>query len=204
MSTSKLAVAAAPLALALGLAACGNNETGGAPDQQNQAANVVQDQTSAAVGAAAAPAGAATTEGFITNAAVGGLYEIEAGRLAMERSKTPQIKALGQTMVTDHTKAADALKPIAAQLNVRMPTILDDRRQGLIDNLRGASDRDFDKVYLDQQDAAHAETVSLLQNYDRMGDQPALKTWATQTLPVVQAHGTVIEALDETDADEGR
>jgi putative membrane protein len=202
MSKSKLITATAPLALALALAACGNNETGGAPDQQNQAANAVQDQTSAAVGAAAAPTAATTTEGFITNAVIGGLYEVEAGRIAMERSKTPQVKSLGQTMVTDHTKAGDALKPIAAQLNVRVPTILDKRHQGLIDNLRGASDQDFDKIYLDQQEAAHAETVSLLQNYDRMGDQPALKTWAIQTLPVIQAHERAIDALDAADVGE--
>lgn len=200
----KLAAAAAPVALAFALSACGNNETGGAADQQNQAANAVQDQTSAAVGLGAAPAGATTTEGFITNAAIGGMYEVEAGRIAAERSKTPAVKAFAEKMVADHTKAADALKPITTQLNVTTPTALDERRRGLLDNLRGATDQDFDRIYLEQQKNAHAETVSLLENYGRMGDQQALKTWAAETLPVVKAHATSLEALDEADVGEHR
>ncbi|KAK0360704.1 hypothetical protein LTR94_026261, partial [Friedmanniomyces endolithicus] len=188
-----LALTATPLALALSLAACGNNETGGAPDQQNQAANAVQDQTSATVGLGAAPAGATTNEGFVSNAAIGGMYEVEAGRIAAERSKTPAVKTFAEKMVSDHTKAADALKPIAAQLNLAVPTALDERRKGLIDNLRGASDQDFDRIYLQQQENAHAETVSLLENYGRMGDQQALKTWASETLPVVRAHEASLE-----------
>ncbi|RZJ97339.1 MAG: carbohydrate ABC transporter substrate-binding protein, partial [Brevundimonas sp.] len=54
MRTKTLTMAAAAVA-ALSLAACGQGESGGAPDQQNQAANTVQDTTAGAVGAVAAP-----------------------------------------------------------------------------------------------------------------------------------------------------
>ncbi|WP_420469858.1 DUF4142 domain-containing protein [Brevundimonas sp. FT23042] len=179
--------------LALALTAC-QQESGGAPDQQNQAVNSAQDMT----------AGAATAASFISNAAVGGLYEVEAGRIAAQRGMDPRVKALGQTMVTDHTRAGDSLKPIAASANLAIPSSLDERRQGLIDNLRGASDADFDRVYLQQQEAAHNETVALLETYGQTGDNDALKAWAAQTLTVVRGHQRMVDALDEADVDTAR
>lgn len=185
---------------ALSLAAC-SQESGGAPDQQNQAANAVQDHAAGVVGTVAAPVGALTAESFVTNAAIGGMYEVEAGRIAAERSTNARVKALGAKMVADHTAAGNELKPIAQAANLALPTALDQRHQGLIDNLRGATDQDFDRVYLQQQEAAHNETAMLLGDYGRVGDNDALKAWAAKTLPVVQAHQHLVDGLDEANAD---
>ena len=59
--------------------------------------------------------------------------------------------------------------PIATAAGLTVPTALDQRHQGLIDNLRGATDQDFDRVYLQQQEAAHNETAALLETYSRVG-----------------------------------
>lgn len=190
-------------ALVLALGAC-QQETGGTADQQNQAVNAAQDHAAGVTGAVAAPVGAMTSATFVTNAAIGAMYEVEAGRIAAQRSTNPRIKAFGEQMVTDHNKAADELKPIAAAGNFTVPTALDQRHQGLIDNLRGATDQDFDRVYLQQQEAAHNETVTLLETYGRMGDHEALKGWATKTLPVVRHHLQMVDQLDEANADAPR
>lgn len=187
-------------ALALTLGAC-QQETGGAPDQQNQAVNAVQDQAAGVTGTLAGPAGAATAAAFVTNAVIGGIYEVEAGRIAAQRSTNPRIKALGETMVADHGKAGDELKALAAAANLTVPTALDQRRQGLIDNLRGASNEDFDHIYLQQQEAAHNETVALLETWGRTGDNEPLKAWAAKALPVVRGHQQMVDQLDETNAD---
>jgi len=129
---------------------------------------------------------------------------VEAGRIAAQRSGNPRIKALGEMMVTDHGKAGDELKPIAAGANLPVPSALDQRHQGLIDNLRGATDQDFDRVYLQQQEAAHNETALLLETYGRMGDNDALKAWAAKTLPVVRRHQEMVDQMDEANADTPR
>ena len=185
---------------ALVLAAC-NPESGGAPDQQNQAANAVQDHAAGVVGTAAGPAGATTDEGFVSNAAIGGMYEVEAGRIAAQRSQSPAVKALGERMVRDHTKANDELKPIATAAGLTPPAALDQRHQGLIDNLRGATDQDFDRVYLQQQEAAHNETNALLTTYASTGGNADLKAWANKTLPTIHAHQAAVDGLDEANAD---
>ena len=198
-----VATVAACSMLAVSVAAC-QGESGGAEDQENQAVNAVQDHAAGVVGAAAGPAGAMTSAMFVTNAAIGGMYEVEAGRIAAERSKNPRVRALGQTMVTDHGKANEELKPIAMAANLTVPTALDERHKGMIDNLRGATDQDFDRVYLQQQEAAHNETGMLLETYGRMGDNEALKGWAGKTLPVVRHHQEMVDQLDEANADAPR
>lgn len=189
--------------LVLALGAC-QQETGGAPDQQNQAVNAAQDHAAGLTGAVAGPAGAATAATFVTNAAIGGMYEVEAGRIAAQRSGNARVKALGEMMVADHGKAGDELKTIAAAANLTVPTALDERHRGLIDNLRGASNEDFDRVYLQQQEAAHNETAALLEAWGRTGDNDALKNWAAKTLPVVRHHQQMVDQLDEADADAPR
>lgn len=201
MKTLSLTTAGAVAALAL--AAC-SPESGGAPDQQNQAANTVQDHTAGVVGSVAGPTAALTPAMFVTNAAIGGMYEVEAGRIAAQRSTNPRIKAFGEKMVADHGKANEELKPIAAAANLTVPTALDQRHQGLIDNLRGATDQDFDRVYLQQQEAAHNETAMMLETYGRTGDHEGLKGWAAKTLPVVHAHARTVDGLDEANADAAR
>lgn len=196
----KQAVLAGACGLALLTAAC-QQETGGAPDQQNQPVNAAQDHAAGVVGAAAGPAGATTDGGFVANATIGGMYEVEAGKIAAQRSSNPAIKRLGEMMVADHTKAGDELKPIATAAGLAVPTALDQRHQGLIDNLRGATDQDFDRVYLQQQEAAHNETASLLETYGRVGGNEALKGWAAKTLPVVRTHQEMVDQADEADAD---
>mgnify|MGYP001420681592 CR=1 FL=1 len=186
---------------ALALAACGDKETGGATDQQNQPVNAVQDHAAGVVGSVAAPVGATTDAGFVTNAAIGGMYEVEAGRIAADRSRNAAIKTLGRKMVTDHTAAGEELKAVASGQNLTVPTALDERRQGMIDNLRGAPDQDFDRVYLQQQEAAHNETAALLGAFNQMDGNAALKAWSAKTLPVITGHQRMIDALDEADAD---
>ncbi|WP_292049228.1 MULTISPECIES: DUF4142 domain-containing protein [unclassified Brevundimonas] len=70
-----------------------------------------------------------------------------------------------------------------------------------MDNLRGATDQDFDRVYLQQQEAAHNETAALLETYSRVGGNDALKGWAAKTLPVVRSHREMVDQADEADAE---
>ena len=145
---------------ALALAACNSQKAEG-PETGlgNGAATTVAEDTAAqAVGAATAPL-ANSVEAFVTNAAISDMYEIEAGKIASEKAKSPAVKEFAAMMIKDHTATSAKLKSTLASANVQvtLPADLDDRRRGLIENLRSASAADFDKVYLDQQTAAHNE-----------------------------------------------
>jgi putative membrane protein len=80
------------------------------------------------------------------------------------------------------------MKPLITAAGKTPATELDQRRKGMIDNLNAASPQDFDKTYMDQQVAAHEETLTLLKGYSENGDDPGLKAAAGKAAPMVQEH----------------
>ena len=156
----------------------------------NPAVAGAEDATAAAVGAAAAPAAAATSSGFITAAATSDMYEIAAARIARQKATDPAVKAFAARMIHDHTASTEALRKAIAPgaVTASLPTGIDERRKGLIDNLQKVAPADFDKTYMDQQVAAHDEAASLFNGYADHGDNDALKAFATKTAPTIQAH----------------
>ncbi|MBV8978075.1 MAG: DUF4142 domain-containing protein [Alphaproteobacteria bacterium] len=143
------------------------------------------------------PAMPLNLNGFVNSAATSDLYEIEASKLAEQRATDPAVKSFARKMVAAHTGTSDKLKSALSALNsnVTPPTALDNRRQGLIDDLRGARPGEFDRRYLSQQVDAHKEALALMRNYAKNGDQPAIEKLAADTAPVVQSHLEMAQQL---------
>lgn len=183
-------------AAALTLTACQRNEAETANPGQSEPVNAAQDAMSAAVGTVSSATLGQTTEGFVTNAAISDMYEIEAGKIAQEKGQAQAVKDFGAMMVKDHTASSNEMKPLAQAANVTVPTQMDERRQGLIDNLRAASAADFDETYIDQQIAAHEEAHNLLAGYAQDGENAGLKAFAAKTAPIVQGHLEKARSMD--------
>jgi putative membrane protein len=176
---------------ALSLAACNRQEAANNPANpgQSEPVNAAQDAIGAAVGqTSAATLGANTKQGYVMNAAVGDMYEIAAGQMAQQRSKNNEVKSFAKMLVTDHTAASNQMKPLAQTAGETPPAEMDQRRKGMIDNLKAASDADFDKVFLAQQVTAHEESLTLHRGYADNGDEAGLKGHAAKVAPKIQAH----------------
>jgi putative membrane protein len=174
----------------------GNSMMSEANPGQTAPVNKAQDAMGAAVGAtSAATMGSHDTGAFVDNLVQGNTYEIQAGKIAEQKAKAPDVKAFAKMMVTDHTALGNEAQPVIAKSGKTPPTDLDQRRKGLLDNLKAASAADFDKTYIDQQVAAHQETLSLLQGYGQNGDDAGLKALAGKAAPKVQAHLDRAQAL---------
>jgi putative membrane protein len=190
-----LIMSAAALA-ALSLAACNKPAAEKTEAAAGSAVNATQDAAGAAVGAtSAATMGSHDTPSFVSNAAQSDMYEVAAAKMAQTRSKNADIKAFAKMMVTDHTASTAKLKPLIAAAGQTPPAALDDRRQGFLDNLKAASDTDFDKVYVDQQVAGHEEALTLMKGYADNGDDAGLKAAAGEIAPKVQEHLDHIKAI---------
>jgi putative membrane protein len=167
-----------------------------APGTNSETMSNIEDATSHAVGTVSA-ATTSSLQGFVTGAAISDMYEVEAGKIAEQRSSNPDVKAFAEKMVQAHTATTAQLKSILAGMKNQpaAPAHLDNRRQGLIDNLRGASAADFDARYMSQQVDAHKEALSLMKGYAKGGDNPAVKSFAAETAPKVQQHLNMAEPL---------
>lgn len=170
-----------------------------APGQNTNAVSAVEDTTAGAVGAITAEM-TSTTKGFVTAAATSDMYEVTAGKIALERSSSADVKAFARQMVDAHTQTTKKLKGIIAANGIKVmpPAHVDDRRQGMLDNLRGASAADFDHRYVAQQVAAHHEADILMRGYAKDGDSAPIKAFAADTDKAVQMHLAMAQKLDRT------
>jgi putative membrane protein len=167
-----------------------------APGTNSETMSSVEDATAGAVGVISAEM-TKTTKGFVAAAATSDMYEVEAGKIAERRAQSADVKDFAHHMVEAHTQTTDKLKSILAANNIAVtpPAHLDDRRQGMIDNLRGAKRADFDHRYLAQQEAAHREAAILMDGYAKDGDNNAVKDFAADTLPAVREHLAMVKKL---------
>jgi putative membrane protein len=167
------------------------------PGTNSESMSAVKDTTAGMVGQVSAEM-TSTTQGFVTAAATSDMYEVTAGKIAIQRAQSPDVKAFARKMVEAHTGTTAKLKGIIASNNIKVtpPTHVDNRRQGMLDDLRGAKAGDFDHRYITQQVAAHKEADILMRGYAKDGDNAAIKDFAANTDQAVKMHLDMAQKLD--------
>jgi putative membrane protein len=164
-----------------------------APGSSSDTMSALKDTTAGAVGTISAEM-THTTKGFTTAAATSDMYEVTAGKIALQRSQNADVKEFAQKMVDAHTKTTDKLKSILPS-DIVPPAHVDDRRQGMLNDLRGASAAGFDHRYITQQVAAHKEAEILMRGYAKDGDNASIKSFAGDTDKDVKMHLNMAQEL---------
>ena len=109
-------------------------------------------------------------------AAKGGMMEVAMGRLAEQNAQSEDVKSFGKRMVTDHGKANDELKSIAAKKGVKLP--------GKEPSEKWSSD----KTYMNMMVKDHEKDLAEFQEEANNGSDPDVKKFAEKTAKVVQEH----------------
>jgi putative membrane protein len=129
---------------------------------------------------------------FIDQAATAGLAEVQNGNLASTKGDA-QVKKIGFMMVADHTAMNDKLQTIAQANDVTPPTTLSPADQKIASKLGTKQGTAFDSDYLTVEKQAHVAAIALFKQEAANGQNPALKTFAQTSLPVLTHHLTVLE-----------
>jgi putative membrane protein len=135
---------------------------------------------------------------FTTEAAIGGMAEVEFSKLALTKTSNGKVKDFATMMVNDHGKANEDLMAIAKSKSISIPLVLDDKHQKDLDDLSKKTDSDFDKKYVDHMIDNHQKTEKLLKDQGKDGTDPELKAFANKTLPIVQAHLETIKNIKKS------
>lgn len=140
---------------------------------------------------------APSTEDFVKKAATGGLFEIAAGKLAVERADAAT-KTFAEEMVRDHERIGSELKQLVENqaIDIAIPTRMTEGQQEALAKLRGLQGRDFNGRYHSDQVEAHADALDLFQRYGEKGEQTAVKAWAANTLPILRHHLDMAKELN--------
>jgi putative membrane protein len=132
---------------------------------------------------------------FVSKAAVGGKFEVDSSKAALTQKISGAMKAFATRMVADHGKANKELEALAKKKGWTLPTSLDAKHQGLFEEIQKAPTADLATTYERIHRDAHVEAMKLFEQCSTECQDAELKTWATNTLKVIQAHHAELEKL---------
>lgn len=137
------------------------------------------------------------TSTFVNKAADAGMHEVEMGQLAQQKASSDRVKAFGQMMVNDHTKANDELKTIAAQKNFQLPNSTSPKHQDHKNDLTNKSGADFDKAYMKMMVDGHQDVIDQFEKASKDATDPEIKNFAAQKLPTLKMHLDSAKAIQK-------
>jgi putative membrane protein len=188
----KLIYVLAVSAAALLFQGCGNG-SGSATDTSDTTA-MAADSMSAMQDTSAMAADQMDID-FANKAAVGGMAEVEFGKLAQENSSDSKVKEFAGMMVKDHGMANEELSSIAKMKNITLPAALDDEHAKKFEELKSKSGKDFDKAYVMAMVEGHKKTLDLMTDAAANCKDSDLKAFAAKTAPTVKMHLDMINKI---------
>jgi putative membrane protein len=192
MKISQLTLAAA---LLLGVASCNSSSDDSVKEaQQTNEAKIDSTTQDTGQGAAVRDDKAYDSE-FMTKAASGGMLEVELGKVVAQRATTAEAKQFAQQMVTDHTKANNELKALAAKKDIELPASLGDDQKKVYDEVLTEKGAKLDQKYVSAMVDDHEEDVKEFQEASTKAGDPEVKALAAKTLPMLQMHLTMIKKI---------
>jgi len=125
---------------------------------------------------------------FMQKAASDGIAEVQLGTLARDKAASDEVKSFANRMVTDHSKANDQLKSIAASKGVELPADTDKSHKKKMDKLGKLTGPEFDRAYMKEMVSDHKKDVSAFRKEAKSGKDGDVKGFASQTLPTLEEH----------------
>jgi putative membrane protein len=134
---------------------------------------------------------------FAMEAAMGGMMEVELGRLAAQKGASDEVRQFGQRMVDDHSKANEQLTQIASTKGLTPPSALDAKHQAEMQKLSALSGEKFDKEYVKMMVKDHKKDVGEFQKEAGRGADPDIKAFAASALPTLREHLQMIQRIND-------
>ncbi|WP_053155690.1 DUF4142 domain-containing protein [Pseudomonas sp. P1.8] len=125
---------------------------------------------------------------FINDASAQGMADIEASRLAHQKSESKEVKDYTIVVINDRTTANQHLAKIAKQLDLPVAPreeVVEKAKALMPEVLEGAS---FDEAYAASQVKTTEQAIEQLEQTAQTTDVPQIKAFAEETLPKLQNH----------------
>ena len=134
---------------------------------------------------------------FVQKVSQGGMFEVAASKVAVEKAHAQDVKDQANTEVHDHELVGQKLRSIASANGVDLPTQLNADFQKRVDRLSGFSGASFDEAYLQEMGKIHALDGAAFAQEAKTGQNSDLRAFGAETVRIVERH---IGALHGTDA----
>ncbi len=126
---------------------------------------------------------------FVKEAAIGGMYEVQAGQVAARKATSAEVKQMAQHIVADHTQANEKLMSLARAKGVQdLPADLDAKHKKKLEHLSKLSGAQFDREYSQMMVSDHKDDIKAFEKEAKNGSDADLKQFASTTLPTLNQH----------------
>ena len=140
----------------------------------------------------AGPALAATAtpadRAFVGKVSQGGMYEVDAGKLAETKGSTQDVRDFAIMEVHDHMLVGAKLKAISSSEGVAIDPNPNAEFAGKMTTLKSLSGAAFDQRYMSDMAALHDADGAAFAKESTGGGSPAYRTLGTETHLIVQRH----------------
>ncbi len=136
---------------------------------------------------ASAPAASSADQAFVDKVSQGGLYEVEAGKVAAQHGSVPVIRDFGVLESHDHEGVNAELHRIAASTGVSIKPGLNPEFTTRLNKLKAVPANQFDSFYVDDMKQIHNNDEGLFAKESTEGTAP-YKSFAHNTAVLVKAH----------------
>jgi putative membrane protein len=163
----------------------------------NKAKLVLMTATLLAALSAQAQTLAKSDQHMLEQLAQGNMAEIEAGKIALQKSQNTEVKTFAQQMIDDHTKGLQEVQSVAQSKGVTLPAEPDAKHKAMASKLNGLSGDAFDRAYLQQAGVDdHKKTHALVQKVQSSAKDADVKAVAAKLEPTVAQHLTHVTQLN--------
>ncbi|PYR45288.1 MAG: hypothetical protein DMF89_25315 [Acidobacteria bacterium] len=122
--------------------------------------------------------------------------EIELGKVAEKQATNDHVKGFAQQMVSEHEKALDEVRSLAAKQNIPLPVMLDPKDRALKDHLEVLAGPELDRAYIAATLKEHRHDVALCRTETRVAKNEDVKQYASHILPTLEEH---LKLANDTD-----
>lgn len=142
----------------------------------------------ASPGASPVAALTAPEKEFLTNAARGGMLEVQLGNLAAQKASSDDVKQFGERMSTDHSQLGQKLQQLASNLNFTLPQDLKPEQQNIVSRSEKLAGKAFDREYMKEMVSDHVKDISEFERAASQATNADIKQFASEALPTMRDH----------------
>ncbi|HUJ09235.1 MAG TPA: DUF4142 domain-containing protein [Verrucomicrobiae bacterium] len=132
---------------------------------------------------------------FVHEASSSGQAEVEFGQLLTQKAQSQALKDYGNRLIRDHTLANEKLARIALEKGVTVATEPNAKERKELDALQSLSATDFAETAKEDAIRDHREAIQMFQEASQTLQDPDLRQFAKQTLPVLEEHLRLAQQL---------
>lgn len=181
------------LVVSILLASCGSNTSPKAAQDTKDLKEKAEDHNNVKFNTKEAETDAA----FIVEAYSLGLYEIEAGKHAVQYAENKAVKDLASSLIAAHVNMNAGIEKLAAQKQISVQKEL--TKDQLAEIKKGSDKKGswYNKHYLDRTIAEHKEAIALYEEASEKAADPDIRNFFSSSLPQLRSHADMAMNLKD-------